>query len=236
MQAVSGGKIYNYEPYTITGGGVGHMSSRGSGSAIEGGDNVVTITGPIEFTSAFAEAGAEGYIYNTGATYVGRDQVVGRRFYVYEWGYINTEGSGPDYFPGDVPGEWETGGRYDEQGGANQGPPGVAGPMGPKAMSLQLPVAGDEVSLFYAKSALLLTQINVVVRGTTPGVTWTVLWASARNAVGTPVITAGTTTTTLANNTIVTFNNPNIPANSWVWLKVTATSGVVLEMGLSLQF
>lgn len=236
MYASSGGKIYNYVPYTISGGAKNHMSVWGSGSVIEGGNATVTIPSAISFSGAFADAGSEGLIYNASTTYDGYANVTGKKFYAYQWGYINTEGGGLNYFPGTIAGTWDTGGRYDTQGGANQGPPGVAGPMGPKSMSLQLPVTGDEVSLFFNREARTITQINAVVRGTTPGVTWQMLYAAARNSAGTPVITAPTNTTTLANNTITTFNNPNIPANNWVWMKVTATSGVALELGLSVQF
>jgi hypothetical protein len=90
--------------------------------------------------------------------------------------------------------------------------------------------------MFFAKAALTITQINVVVRGTTPGVTWSLRYATSRAAAGTPVITADTVTSSTANNTITTFNNPNIPVNNWVWLKVNGTSGVVLEFDMSLQF
>lgn len=236
MVAASGGTIFNYDNYTISGGATCHMSVNGSGSVIEGGASTVTITGPVTFTDAFARAYAQGYLYNVDTTYTGSELVTGMRFKVYEWGHINTENSGLNYFPGTIPGTWETGGIYDTQGGANQGPPGVAGPMGPKSMSLQLPVAGDEVGMFFAKAALTITQINVVVRGSSPGVTWSLRYATARNAAGTPVITADTNTTTQANNTITTFNNPNIPVNNWVWLKVVSTSGTVLEFDMSLQF
>jgi len=234
--STSGGIVYNYSPYTISGGAKNHMSVWGSGSVIEGGISEVTIPNAITFTGAFADAGNEGVIYNYDTDYTGRELVTGKRFYAYQFGYINTENSGLNYFPGTIAGTWDTGGAYDTQGGANAGPPGVAGPMGPKSMSLQLPITGDEVTMFYARAALTITQINAVVRGTTPGVTWQVLYAASRNSAGTSVITAPTNTTSLANNTITTFNNPNVPANNWVWMKVTATSGVALELGLSLQF
>jgi hypothetical protein len=236
MFASSGGKIYNYLPYSISGGAKNHMSVWGAGSSIEGGQSVVTIPSAIAFTGAFADAGAEGYIYNYGTNYTGYANVTGKKFYAYQFGYINTENSGVNYFPGDIAGTYDTGGAYDTLGGANAGPPGVAGPMGPKSLSLQLPVTGDEVGMFFAKAALTITQINVVVRGTTPGVTWSLRYATSRAAVGTPVITADTVTSSTANNTITTFNNPNIPVNNWVWLKVNGTSGVVLEFDMSLQF
>jgi hypothetical protein len=236
MFAASGGKIYNYVPYAISGGAKNHMSVWGSGSVIEGGTAVVTIPSAIAFTGAFADAGSEGLIYNAGTTYTGYANVTGKKFYAYQFGYINTENSGVNYFPGDVAGTYDTGGAYDALGGANPGVPGVAGPMGPKSFSLQLPVTGDEVGMFFAKAALTITQINVVVRGTTPGVTWSLRYATSRAAAGTPVITADTVTSSTANNTITTFNNPNIPVNNWVWLKVNGTSGVVLEFDMSLQF
>jgi hypothetical protein len=175
-------------------------------------------------------------VYNENTDYVGRELVTGKMFKVSEWGYIYTGNSGLNYFPGTIAGTWETGGRYDTMGGANQGPPGVAGPMGPKALSLQLPVANDEVGMFYAKTALTLTQLNAVVRGTTPGVVWSLFCAAARNNASPQIILANINTTSMVNNTTTVFTNPNIPANSWVWMKVISTSGVVLEIDISLQF
>jgi hypothetical protein len=236
LLSASGGSIYNYSPYTISGGGASHMGAWGAGAYIEGGSTTVTIPAAITFTSAFVDVGMDATVFNSDTDYVGRENVTGMRFIVKDFGYINTENSGLNYFPGTIAGTWLNGGAYDQSGGANPGPPGPTGPMGPKSLSLQLPIAGDEVSMFYARAALTITQINAVVRGTTPGVTWQVLYAASRNSAGTPVITAPTNTTSLANNTITTFNNPNVPANNWVWMKVTATSGIALELGLSLQF
>jgi len=234
--AASGGSIYNYAPYTISGGAASHMGAWGAGAYIEGGDTTVTIPSAITFTAAFVDVGMGATVFNSGTTYNGRELVTGMRFNVKDFGYINTEGSGLNYFPGTIPGVWSNGGAYDSFGGSNAGPPGAAGPMGPKAMSLMLPVAGDEVTLFYAKDALTITQMEAVLRGTTPSVTWTVLWAPTRSAAGTPVITAGTTTTSTTGQIITTFNSPSIPAGSWVWMKATAASGVVLEFGLTLSF
>jgi hypothetical protein len=236
LLAASGGSIYNYAPYTISGGGSSHMGAWGAGAYIEGGDATVTITAPITYTAAFVDVSAEAMVYNENTDYVGRELVTGKMFKVSEWGYIYTGNSGLNYFPGTIAGTWETGGRYDTMGGANQGPPGVAGPMGPKALSLQLPVANDEVGMFYAKTALTLTQLNAVVRGTTPGVVWSLFCAAARNNASPQIILANINTTSMVNNTTTVFTNPNIPANSWVWMKVISTSGVVLEIDISLQF
>lgn len=234
MKVGSNSQIYNRLPYSISGNAGRHLEAWGPGAIVEGGGATVTISPNITVGDAFALAGNEGTVYNAGTTWNGYANVTGRKFYAYQWGFINTEGAGVNYFPGTVAGSTSTGGRYDNTGGA--GPPGPAGPMGPKAMSLQLPVVGDEVTMFYAKDALTLTQMEAVVRGTTPSVTWTLLYAPTRSAAGTPVVTAGTVTTSTTGQVITALNNPNIPVNNWVWMKATATSGVVLEMGLTLHF
>jgi hypothetical protein len=234
MKAGSNSQVYNRLPYSISGNAGRHLEAWGPGAIIEGGGSTVTISPNITVGDAFALAGNEGTVYNAGTTWNGYANVTGRKFYAYQWGFINTEGAGVNYLPGTVAGSTSTGGRYDNTGGA--GPPGPAGPMGPKAMSLQLPVVGDEVTMFYAKDALTITQMEAVVRGTTPSVTWTVLWAPTRSAAGTPVVTAGTVTNSTTGQIITTFNSANIPAGSWVWMKATATSGIVLEFGLTLSF
>jgi hypothetical protein len=103
--------------------------------------------------------------------------------------------------------------------------------------TISLPTNAEDVTLFYTDDAITITQMNAVVRGSTPSVTWTVRHSSDRSAAGNEVKTAGTTTTSESTGSEVTsFNDATIPAGSWVWLETTAKSGTVNEFGITLTF
>ena len=66
-------------------------------------------------------------------------------------------------------------------------------------------------------------------------VTWTIRYDTDRSAAGTEVITGGTVTTSESGVNITSFNNPNIPADSWVWIETTAQSGTVAELSIAIS-
>ena len=119
------------------------------------------------------------------------------------------------------------------------GPSGPAGPAGqagpPKSLTIALPVAGDEVTLFNTQIDTTLTSVIGVVRGTSsPSVTLEFRYGADRSAAG----TLATTSTTLTNTTtgqLLTVQNMPIPANQFFWVKVTAVSGSVNEVNVSVK-
>jgi hypothetical protein len=167
-----------------------------------------------------------GTIYDTNGTFNGT--VTGMRFRVESTGVIYTGNGGLNYFPGTTPGVINQGGQYDGSG--------IPVTAAPKAMSIQLPVANDEVSMFYNKTPITLAQINSVVRGSAgPSATWSMFYAANRNGATTTIV-AGVVTNVQTNLQTTVFTNANIPINVWVFLRVTATAGTVLELGVSLNF
>jgi hypothetical protein len=116
--------------------------------------------------------------------------------------------------------------------GANPG----AGDVGSKHLRLESPTPAGEQDSFYTENGFTLSRMVAAIRGSGgPSVTWTVKFAATRDAVGTEVKTGGVTTTDPSNgSSIILFDNAAIPADSFVWLEVTATAGTVDELDVTL--
>ncbi len=100
---------------------------------------------------------------------------------------------------------------------------------------LQNPDASVDQTYFFTPKAIIIQDLWAVVRGTTPSVTWTIRYDTDRSAAGTEVITGGTVTTSESGVNITSFNNPNIPADSWVWIETTTQSGTVAELSIAIS-
>lgn len=107
-----------------------------------------------------------------------------------------------------------------------------------KAVTIESPTATEDITLFFTDDAITVTQLNAVLRGSsTPSVTWTIRHSTDRNATGNEVVTSGTTTTSTTTGSVVTsFNDATIPADSWVWLETSASSGSVDELNVVVEF
>jgi len=105
----------------------------------------------------------------------------------------------------------------------------------PKGISVQNPAVNDEYTLFYTAATTTFTELDAVLRGSSsPSVTWTIRFNADRSAAGTEVVTGGTTTTgTTTAQATTSFNAASPASGQWVWLKITAVSGTVLELALS---
>jgi hypothetical protein len=111
--------------------------------------------------------------------------------------------------------------------------------MGPKSFSVFSPVVGDDYVVLWTNAALSLAELKTVVAGSaTPSVTATFYYGSDSSGVGgNTVIQAGVVTTNTTNgNDAVSFTNPVIAANSWVWATVTAVGGTVNVYTVSMRF
>lgn len=117
-----------------------------------------------------------------------------------------------------------------------QGAQGPTGPQAPPSIVLENPSDAEDASWWYAFDSVTVSALRVVLRGTTPSVTWTIRHDSDRSAAGTEVVTGGTTTTNTTTGEIVTtFNNAAIPGGSYVWVETTANSGTVNEIQIAMQ-
>lgn len=107
-----------------------------------------------------------------------------------------------------------------------------------KTLSILNPTTtAENITVLFANSALTITRIIAVSRGTTPSRTWTLRKASDRSATGTEVVTGGTTTTNTTTGQLITsFNSASIPASNFLWFTTTAGSGTVTELSITIEY
>jgi len=104
-----------------------------------------------------------------------------------------------------------------------------------KALFVENPIVNDDDPSFYTREPITVRQLTSILRlpsapPGTPLVTWRLRFGPNRDATGTAIVNAGSTTTaatpahTTTGHVITTFDNASIPANSWVWLELTAVT------------
>ena len=107
----------------------------------------------------------------------------------------------------------------------------------PRSMSMYAPTASENITLFYTTSAITVSKITSVVRGSSPSVTFSIRHNSDRSNAGTEVVTSGITVTNTTTGTSTTsFNSASIAANSFVWFTTSAVSGTITEIAVSVEF
>jgi hypothetical protein len=104
----------------------------------------------------------------------------------------------------------------------------------PKSITIAEPQPGDQFTLLFTRYATTISQVLAVVRGTTPSVTYELRYAPERDEVGTLAIVPATVTSTSAGDA-ATIQNMPIPADRYLWLEVTAVSGTVSELNVSIE-
>lgn len=113
----------------------------------------------------------------------------------------------------------------------------LTGVIDPKAITILNPTGADNVTLFYNTQATPITSIVSLVRGTSPSITFEVLWDSNRAGSGTAAVEGGTTVTNTTTGLVTTsLSNTTIPANRYVWIRTTASSGTVTEFSVTVNF
>lgn len=105
-------------------------------------------------------------------------------------------------------------------------------------IAFENPVLGDKVGSWRAPVAITITGIHAVLVGSaTPSVTYKLRFGTDRSAAGTAVVTAGSTVTSVtAGDDVTSFDDATIPANSWVWIEVTAQSGTVTQISVNFEY
>lgn len=107
-----------------------------------------------------------------------------------------------------------------------------------KAMTLLSPTNAEDITLFRVEESMLVEKLTGALVGSGgPSVSWTVRWAADRSATGTEIITGGTTTTsTTTGDEVTSFNEPAIPAESFVWIETSAVAGTVDSFSLTIEY
>ena len=130
-----------------------------------------------------------------------------------------------------------TGSQGDAGASGNDGATGFTGSSGitiPRGISLYDPTSSEDVTMFYTDSAITVSEVRAVCRGTSPSVTYTLKEAADRSATGTTIATATVTNTT--TGATATISSSSIASGRYVWLETSATSGTVNEFHVNLSF
>lgn len=99
--AIGGGSTTcNHSSYTISGGGLIHLYCDGGYTNIS--ESSISLTGNPNFSTAFVYSTILGSVYANGVAFAGA--ATGPRYYVNAGSVINTNGAGPNYFPGNAAG------------------------------------------------------------------------------------------------------------------------------------
>lgn len=103
-----------------------------------------------------------------------------------------------------------------------------------KAFILENPTAAENIAVFATATAKTLTSVKVVLRGTSPSVTFNLRYGTDRSAGGTAVFASDQTVTGTTTLVGLTIASGSIPANGILWLTTSAISGTVTELSLAL--
>lgn len=109
------------------------------------------------------------------------------------------------------------------------------------SMTIEDPVAADDISWFRHESAFTVTEMNITTVGSsTPSVTVDVRHHTDRSNAGNALITTPTASTAAANSAettghvITSFNDATVPLDSIVWIEFDAKSGTVDEVNITI--
>lgn len=106
-----------------------------------------------------------------------------------------------------------------------------------KSFTIESPTSTEDIGLWRTNVDITITGIHAVSLGTTPSLTYTLRFNSDRSAVGTEVVTGGSTTTsTTTGDSITVFDDATIPAGSWIWLETTAQSGTTDQVTITINY
>lgn len=107
-----------------------------------------------------------------------------------------------------------------------------------KSILIEQPANNEDLSIFFTSTPITVTKMTAVLVGSaTPSVTWTIRHSTDRSAAGNEVVTGGTvTTSTTTGSDITAFDDPTIPADSYVWVETTAKSGTVLSILITIEY
>jgi hypothetical protein len=109
--------------------------------------------------------------------------------------------------------------------------------MPPLAVSIASPQTNDRRILVRAPQALSISRVDAVLSGgTSPSVSLSLRHGADVSAAGTAVATDPlSVTSTTAGNAITNFAIPDIPAGHWLWLQLTAVSGLPQALTVSIE-
>ncbi|MHA2066383.1 MAG: hypothetical protein ACXABY_18585, partial [Candidatus Thorarchaeota archaeon] len=103
------------------------------------------------------------------------------------------------------------------------------------AITIQVPTSSEDIGLFFTSEAATIKGVEGVCVGTSPSVTVTLRRDTDRSATGTAIVSAQAVTSTTTGDSL-TIANSAVPADNFVWLETTATSGTVNDFNLTIEY
>lgn len=110
--------------------------------------------------------------------------------------------------------------------------------QGQFSITVEDPSDAEDICLGFTFVAITITEIQAVVVGSdTPSVTIDPSHSTDRSAAGNDILAAATAiTNTTTGQNLTSFDDPTIPADSWIWLLTTAQSGTVDELTVTIKY
>lgn len=107
--------------------------------------------------------------------------------------------------------------------------------VAPRSITIVQPQVNDSFTLFRTSRETTITSVVGLVQGSTPSVTYELRYASDRSTTGTLATNSATVTNTTTGSAATVVNQP-IPSGRYVWIEITAVSGTVDELNVSVAF
>lgn len=104
-----------------------------------------------------------------------------------------------------------------------------------KGLTLEEPAVNDDITILRTDVDIVIQEVIAVSTGTSPDTTYDIKYSTDRDAAGTSLVSSEQTTSTTTGD-IATISNTNIPANSYVWLEVSAASGTDVYLNLDIRY
>lgn len=107
----------------------------------------------------------------------------------------------------------------------------------PSAVTITSPSDDENVVLMFTAEPISLSAVTGLVRGTDPGISFSLHFGASAGTGGTEVIDGGVTLDPQhSGRHITTLDNPEVPVNSFVWLTTSGRSGSVDELNVTLHY
>lgn len=104
-----------------------------------------------------------------------------------------------------------------------------------RGLSLEEPTVNDDITIFRTDVDIVIQEVISVSTGTSPDTTYDIKYSTDRSAAGVSLISSQQTTS-VSTGDVAIINNTNIPANSYVWLEVSAASGTDVYLNLDIRY
>lgn len=109
-----------------------------------------------------------------------------------------------------------------------------------KSVAIESPTSSENITLFHADAAITITKLHVVLRGSSPSITFQLSHGADRSDVGAALFGGNQTLTGAASTTTGTeytsFSDATLAADEMIWVTTSAVSGTVDEVALTIYY